>query len=250
MKRLRLSIPIPVASFLLLAATYLVLKLIRPVIPTSVILLYMAFVLAGIVIHITLDDGRMRRSLEFFIPRDGETRALKAQRWGILLVVPLVLALWTYSSLRPSYSPPAEIFQRHQSPPETVEQIPVPEWAADPARWRAEDIARGKALYEANCAICHGKNLDGQGEAATGFRYPIRPASFRDQGTIAQLTLKYVFWRVSQGGIQNSFNSAMPAWVEPQDGRGASSLHSYDLTPEEAWQVIIYLYNETGSVPR
>ena len=43
------------------------------------------------------------------------------------------------------------------------------------------------------------------GPAASGFRYPIRPANFQDAGTIAQLTLPYVYWRLTVGGIQNQF---------------------------------------------
>ena len=91
-------------------------------------------------------------------------------------------------------------------------------------------------------------NLDGLGPAADGFRYPIRPANFRDVGTIAQLTLPYVYWRLTTGGVQNQFNSAMPRWVATAPG--AATVHSGDLTPDEAWQVIIYLYKATGFEPR
>jgi cytochrome c len=113
-----------------------------------------------------------------------------------------------------------------------------------------EDIGEGKVTYQGNCAVCHGENLDGKGPAADGFRYPIRPANFRDAGTIAQLTLPYVYWRLVAGGIQNQFNSAMPRWVVPAETPEASSLHGYDLTSDEAWKVIIYLYDATGFEPR
>ena len=78
----------------------------------------------------------------------------------------------------------------------------------------------------------------------------IRPANFRDVGTIAQLTLPYVYWRLMIGGVQNQFNSAMPQWVASPQEPDASTVHSYDLTSEEAWKVIMYLYDATGYQPR
>ncbi len=248
----RIDLPLPTAVFLLVAGVFLLLKLIQPVIPNSVILLYMGFVIAGVVIHITLDDKRMRRFADFFlIERKDEPQAIRLQRWGLLMVIPLVLGWWVYNATWPSYAPPVEIFQRHPTVGEEIlGRIQVPEWAADPAKWRPEAIAEGKTLYESNCAVCHGEKLDGKGPAAEGFRYPIRPANFQDVGTIAQLTLPYVYWRLVTGGIQNQFNSAMPRWVAPAETPDASSLHGYDLTSEEAWQIIMYLYDATGFEPR
>ncbi len=247
----RMGLPLPIGAFLVVAAVFALLKLVRPVIPHSVVLLYMGFVVLGVLIHVTLDDDRIRRLRDFFVRREGESLALRLQRWGLLAVIPLVTGWWAYDSVRPRYAPPVEIFQRHPTAGEEIlGRIEVPEWAAEPATWSAEAIAEGKALYEGNCAVCHGENLDGKGPAAEGFRYPIRPTDFRDAGTIAQLTLPYVYWRLVAGGIQNQFNSAMPRWVVPAERPDASSLHSYDLTPDEAWKVIIYLYDATGHEPR
>jgi hypothetical protein len=248
----RKFVPLPSAVFLLVAGIYIALKLVRPVIPGSVILLYMGFVIAGVVIHVTLDDARIRRFWDFFLQEPArEPPPVRAQRWGLLLVIPLVLGWWVFDALTPSYAPPVEIFQRHPTVGEEIlKRIQIPAWAADPGKWREQDVAAGKAIYEANCAVCHGEKLDGAGPAAEGFRYPIRPANFKDAGTIAQLTLPYVYWRLTIGGIQNQFNSAMPKWVATENEPDASTLHSNDLTPDEAWQVIIFMYRATGHEPR
>jgi len=246
------AIPLPSGVFLIAAAIFVALKLIRPVIPHSVILMYMGFVVVGLLIHVTLREERIARFRDFFleVPAE-EPRPIRLQRLGLLAVAPLLLGWWVYDAARPSYSPPVEIFQRHPTAAEaTLNRIQVPDWAADPAAWTDALVARGKVLYEANCAVCHGERLDGAGPAAQAFRYPIRPANFQDPGTIAQLTLPYVYWRLSIGGLQNQFNSAMPRWVAPPDDPDVSTLHSYDFTEDEAWQVIVYLYAATGHQPR
>ncbi len=247
----RFNLPLPVGVFLVLAGMFILLKLVRPVFPNSIVLLYMGFVVAGVVIHVTLDDGRMQRFRDFFVGTTGDSTTLRGQRLLLLLVIPLVLGWWVYGAMRPSYAPPVEIFQRHPTAgQEILGRIQVPEWAEDPGNWTPAAIEEGKALYRGNCAVCHGDNLDGKGPAAEGFRYPIRPASFQDPGTIAQLTLPYVYWRLTTGGIQNQFNSAMPRWVASDQDPDASTLHTYDLSSDEAWKVIIYLYDETGHEPR
>ena len=107
------------------------------------------------------------------------------------------------------------------------------------ARWRII-CARDGASTTQNCIACHGDHLDGQGHFAHGFSPS--PANFSDNGTIAQLTESYVFWRIAKGGPGlpregTPWNSAMPVW------------ENY-LTEDEIWSVVIFLYDQTGWQPR
>lgn len=234
------SIPLLLRMGLLLAVIYILLQFFT--IPGGLRLIFVFFVALGIFLYIVLDDRRIQEIVSFF--RDDTPRGRRL-RWGTLIAVPIIVGAFTLRATLPSYPPPFQLFVLHPTPPEEVWQIQVPSWVLE---WRQGDIDQGKVLYEANCAYCHGKDLDGQGERAAGFRYPRSPVSFRDPGTIATLTLPYVYWKVSQGGIHNQFNSAMPSW-----GKGVyapdETLHGGDLTPDEIWRIIQYLYKATGREP-
>ena len=68
------------------------------------------------------------------------------------------------------------------------------------------DVAKGRALYNANCATCHGKAGDGQGPRAY-FINP-RPVSFLSDGSRAKLNRPMLYTIVSAGKL----GTEMPAW--------------------------------------
>ena len=89
-------------------------------------------------------------------------------------------------------------------------------------------LERGKAIYAARCAVCHGDIGDGQGPAAASL--PVKPPDLRDAGMVAEMTGNYWFWRVSEGGLVEPFRSqgsTMPAWKD-------------ELSVEDRWAVIAY----------
>jgi mono/diheme cytochrome c family protein len=66
--------------------------------------------------------------------------------------------------------------------------------------------ARGRALFLAHCAICHGERADGQGPRRGSLLPP--PASFRDPSWQARTTPGRVYQTI-RDGVRGT---PMPAW--------------------------------------
>jgi mono/diheme cytochrome c family protein len=95
-------------------------------------------------------------------------------------------------------------------------------------------IARGRAIYQARCAVCHGERGDGMGPA--GVALPLKPPDLRDPSMINVMRGNYWFWRVSEGGQVEPFKSqgsVMPVWKEV-------------LSIEDRWAVIAYQHTFSG----
>ncbi len=81
-------------------------------------------------------------------------------------------------------------------------------------------IARGEAIYQQQCATCHGPT--GLGDTAYTFDPPPAPLA----RTAQRMSDAYLYWRIHEGGA--AFGTAMPAY-------GAV------LSEDEIWDVINYL---------
>jgi mono/diheme cytochrome c family protein len=95
-------------------------------------------------------------------------------------------------------------------------------------------IARGKEIYGTRCAVCHGDAGDGKGPA--GVALPLKPPDLRDPKMIGEMAGNYWFWRISEGGAVEPFQSlgsTMPAWKN-------------DLSVEDRWAVIAYQHTFSG----
>jgi mono/diheme cytochrome c family protein len=171
---------------------------------------------------------------------------LKPVRAGLLVVIPLLVGWITYGQVRTTVAAPPNLRSIHPAPPAEITfrgQSLTLTGLDNPLRHEGsldEHLAAGKRIYYQNCLPCHGDHLDGQGHFANGFN-PL-PANFQDNGTIAQLTESFVFWRVAKGGPglpreATPWNSAMPKWED-------------FLTDKDIWSVIVYLYGQTGWKPR
>jgi mono/diheme cytochrome c family protein len=215
------------------------------VVPKSVVLQYMATVLVGILIWVSDDETRWTRFKE---PLNAVLveRRLKTVRSGVLAAVTLMVGCLTYSQVKASVAAPPNLRSIHPAPPSQItfrgKSITLV-GLENPLRKQGDmagHLATGYRIYFQNCMPCHGDYLDGQGHYAPGFN-PL-PANFQDNGTIAQLTESFVFWRIAKGGPGlpregTPWNSAMPAWED-------------FLTEEEIWAVVLFLYEQTGWHPR
>lgn len=98
----------------------------------------------------------------------------------------------------------------------------------------ARTLARGKEIYEAKCAVCHGVKGDGRGPGSLNF--PLKPSDLTDAKMVAEMAGNYWFWRVSEGGQAEPFKSmgsTMPAWKK-------------DLSASARWAVIVYAHTLSG----
>lgn len=239
MNEKRRGMPSGILALIILIGSYIFMRyVISPPLPSALTNFFMLFVLAGVLIHITLEDDRIEEFLDFISFRSRLHPVYHAIRIVVFFMIPFFVTYQVYSAVRISYTPPGELFQPHVTPPEWVVGFKVPEWAADPKRWDKGLIAEGRISYENHCAPCHGREADGKGPESKGLTYPIPPTNFKDPGTIAQLPLSYVFWRVKEGGVRDKqFMSSMPAWEEEMDD-------------DEIWKTIIYMYSKAGVKPR
>jgi len=90
-----------------------------------------------------------------------------------------------------------------------------------------DNLSKGKAVFDTNCAICHGAG--GAGNGAAGASLNPKPADFRTS-IHAVLPDGYWFWRLTKGGQVPPFSaagSAMPPWET-------------SLNEQQRWLVILY----------
>ena len=236
---------------LVLAVAFLVIRFVVPalpgsaVVPASVVFQYMCTVLVGVLIWVSDSEARWAQFREPIRAALVEPR-LKPVRGTLLVAVPLLVGWVTFGQVRVAVQAPPSLRSIHPAPPTSItfrgRQLTLA-GLENPLRKEgdlATHVAEGQRVYYRNCLPCHGDALDGQGHFAPGLN-PL-PANFRDNGTIAQLTESFVFWRIAKGGPGlpregAPWNSAMPAWEDI-------------LTEQEIWAVIIYLYEHTGWHPR
>ena len=214
-------------------------------IPNSVLLQFMAIVLVAVLLWASDNEQRWARFREpvrdvMIAPER------RIARIALLIALPLLLGALTFLQVRPTVAAPASLRSIHPAPPSSITfrgQTLTLAGLENPLRAdgsTTEDYERGRDVYYQNCLPCHGDGLAGDGQYAHGFNPA--PLSFRDNGTIAQLTESFVFWRIAKGGPGlpkegAPWNSAMPAWEDI-------------LTQEEIWAVIIFIYQQSGWTPR
>jgi mono/diheme cytochrome c family protein len=101
--------------------------------------------------------------------------------------------------------------------PEAYRRIDVPQ-----ARLGLPEArANGRALFAADCVLCHGERGDGHGLRSAGFVKA--PANFTDPAWRRGVTPRRVFFAIREG----VHGTPMPAWSW--------------LSTDEAWELVAYL---------
>ena len=214
-------------------------------VPSSVVLQYMVTVLVGILLYVSADETRWTRFKQPIASAlvDADKRGVRV---ALLIAIPVLVGFVTFERVRPRLQAPPSLRSIHPAPPGQITfrgrtlSLTGLENPLRRAGSLEEHYEAGKRVYYQNCLPCHGDRLDGQGHFAHGFSPA--PLNFQDNGTIAQLTESFVFWRIAKGGPGlpregTPWNSAMPAWED-------------FLTEDEIWAVILFLYEQTGWEPR
>jgi hypothetical protein len=219
-------------------------------IPSSLLTMYMFFVVAGVYMVFTFTE-ESTRELVAPIRALVEDPRRKPIRNVVFALAPLLAAWFAYASLQPRIEAPVELRSIHPAPPSSVKMYgkrfdllklenPYRKLEReDPKKFR-QLVAEGAKVYVENCHFCHGDKLDGRGQYAEGLN-PV-PMNFQDVGTIAQLQESFLFWRIATGGPglpadAAPWISSMPVWQD-------------FLSEEEIWKVILFLYDYTGHRPR
>lgn len=251
----KMKLPKLLQAVLVIAGVYIAFKAIFGIglhqpIPSSLLTMYMFFVVVGTLLVITsTEEGA--KGLSEPIKALVEDPSRKNMRNIVFVVVPLLAAGMTYMSVMPSFEAPTELRTIHPAPPSSFSAFgknynlstlenPFRKLQKENPEEFKKLVKEGGEVYFKNCHYCHGDKLDGRGHFAQGFN-PL-PANFTDVGTIAQLQESYLFWRISTGGPglpkeAAPWLSSMPVWQN-------------FLTEDEIWKVILFLYDYTGYAPR
>lgn len=231
--------------------------------PMPAVALAMYLLLAGLgaFLYVTSDPARRREFLApiwSFLRAEG---ALGRVRLGLFVVAPLLVGGVIFSQFVSRVTSPTGLRIQHPTMPSRFEGLSNP--LRNPSEERVRqfiqeanlkgvslDEARvalvekwtqeGVILYEKNCRPCHGVAAGGDGPMARSL--PLKPANFRDPGTIATVVESYAFWRVQEGGrglptVATPWDSAMPVW------KG-------DLKEEEIWKILLAEYQIANVAPR
>lgn len=218
-------------------------------IPASLVSMYMFFIVITVLLVMTITD---KGAKGLFAPVRAlvEDPSKKIYRNIVFIVLPIAAAYLAYDG-NAKIAPPAELRAAHPAPPAQVKaygkifdlaklENPFRKIEReDPQAFKAL-VKEGGDIYFKNCFFCHGDKLDGRGHYAHALEP--KPLPFVGNDTIAQLQESYVFWRILKGGPGlpregGPSISAMPAWEN-------------ELTEEEVWKVILFLYDYTGNRPR
>jgi mono/diheme cytochrome c family protein len=217
-------------------------------IPSSVISIYMGIVSIAILAYVSSSEER-REDVSGPLVRFMTEKRYTAFLAATVVAIPALAAANVYVQMSAPIQPP--LFSRTihpASPPDiTVGDKKIDLNAGEDPFWPLEKsnpeefrkhVENGRQVYYRNCVFCHGDNLAGTGM----FIHGLDPIPTNLPETIPLLRDTFLFWRISKGGPGlpeegGPWDTAMPAWEK-------------FLKEDEIWDVILFLYDHTGTRPR
>jgi len=129
---------------------------------------------------------------------------------------------WAQEAQKPTTLPPA------QNPHATYKITAEDTARKNPVKFTENSVARGKKIYGSQCAMCHGQNADGKGDAAADMG--IVPPDFTKADALKDRTDGDLFAILSQG------SGVMPGQQER-------------MKDKQKWDLINFLRAASGKVP-
>ncbi len=218
--------------------------------PVSVIFIYMGIVTVANLAYMTSSQER-RDEVSRPLVRFMTEKRFAPMLGALALAIPALAAGNVYLDMNAPVEPPFFPRTVHPASPNDItvngNKIDIENGdnpyrqleTSNPPEFR-KHVENGRQVYYRNCVFCHGDDLGGNGMFAHGLN-PI-PTNFTDGQVLPNFRETFFFWRIAKGGPGlpeegAPWDTAMPAWEK-------------FLKEEEIWDVILFLYDFTGTRPR
>jgi Cytochrome C oxidase, cbb3-type, subunit III len=219
-------------------------------IPDSAVQIFMSITVLALFAYATSSRERLRGTVDPLLTFAGDPRYVLPLAL-VALAIPGLVGWSIYRGSRQPIQPPFFGRTVHPSPPGDItshgQKIDLihgenPFRALEKTDVKAfrDHVENGRRVYYTNCFFCHGDALGGDGMYAHAVS-PV-PANFRDSGVLPNFQETFFFWRIAKGG------PGMPDEGAPGD----SVMPEWErfLSNDEMWDVILFLYADTGYRPR
>jgi mono/diheme cytochrome c family protein len=219
-------------------------------IPDSAVHIYLSITALALFAYATSSRERLRGTVDPLLTFAGDSQYVLPLA-VVALTIPALVAWSIYeSSFQPIEPPffgrtvhpslPAEISSHGQKIDLIHGENPFRALEKTDAKAFREHVENGRHVYYSNCFFCHGDALAGDGMYAHGVN-PV-PANLQDSGVLPNFQETFFFWRIAKGG------PGMPDEGAPGD----SVMPEWEriLSNDQMWDVILFLYADTGYRPR
>jgi mono/diheme cytochrome c family protein len=153
---------------------------------------------------------------------------LRRYRLGVWVLLLLAGVLVAQEAQKPGEKPAAAAAQTTPKGPHSYNLTAEDAARKNPVAFTETSVARGKKIYQSQCAMCHGQNADGKGGLVEEMK--INPPNFTNPETLKDRTDGALFVILGVGS-------------ETMPGQGTR------MKDKEKWDLVNYLRTVSGKVP-